>query len=116
MKIFIIGVGLTEIKSHWDANSAMLAQQAVREALNDANLEPKDIGGIITTPQGYFTDAKDIDRFAPQRMGEYLNINARVQVAVDIGGMSSLAALKYGAYEILLEKCGTLLIYASESL
>ncbi|MEM2958094.1 MAG: thiolase family protein [Candidatus Jordarchaeaceae archaeon] len=116
MKIFIIGVGLTEIKSHWNADSATLAQRAVWEALNDANLEPREIGGIITTPQGYFTDAKDIDRFAPQRMGEYLNIDARVQVSVDIGGMSSLAAVKYGVYEILLEKCGTLLIYASEKL
>jgi len=116
LSAFIIGVGLTQIKSHWDADSATLAHKAIMEALRDANLEPRDIEGIITTPQGYFTDAKDIDRFAPQRMGEYLNIDARVQVAVDIGGMSSLAAVKYGVYEVLLEKCRTLLIYASEKL
>ncbi|MGQ9720933.1 MAG: thiolase family protein [Candidatus Jordarchaeum sp.] len=116
MNISIIGVGLTEIKSHWDADSATLANRAIREALRDANLEAKNIDGIVTTPQGYFTDAKDIDRFAPQRMGEYLNLNAKVQAAIDIGGMSSLAAVKYGAYEILLEKCRTVLIYASEKL
>jgi acetyl-CoA C-acetyltransferase len=114
LKVSIVGVGLTEIKSVWDADASTLARRAVREALRDANLEARDIDGIITTPQGYFTDDKDTDRFAPQRMGEYLNLNAKVQAMVDIGGTSSLAAVKYGAYEILQGKCRTVLIYASE--
>ena len=104
MKVSIVGVALTEIKSRWDTDSSTLARRAIKEALRDANLEAKDIEGIITTPQGYFTDINDVDRFAPQRMGEYLNLNAKVQAAIDIGGMSSLAAIKYGAYEVLLEK------------
>ncbi len=114
MKVFIIGIGLTEIKSRWEAGASTLARKAIREALIDASLEAKDIEGIITTPQGYFTDTNDTDRFAPQRMGEYLNLNAKVQAMVDIGGMSSLAAVKYGTYEILQGKCRTVLIYASE--
>ncbi|MFB0563518.1 MAG: thiolase family protein [Candidatus Lokiarchaeia archaeon] len=116
MKVSIVGVALTEIKSRWDADSSTLARRAIKEALKDANLETKDIEGIITTPQGYFTEINDVDRFAPQRMGEYLNLNAKVQTAIDIGGMSSLAAIKYGAYEVLLEKCRTVLVYASEKL
>jgi acetyl-CoA C-acetyltransferase len=114
LKVFIVGVGLTEIKSVWDVDASTLARRAVREALGDADLEAKDIEGIITTPEGYFTDNKDIDRFSPQRMGEYLNLNAKAQAIVDIGGTSSLAAVKYGAYEILQGKCRTVLVYASE--
>ncbi|MHA1607293.1 MAG: thiolase family protein [Candidatus Freyarchaeota archaeon] len=116
LRVAVIGVGLTEIRRKWDADSRQLAYEAVKSALDDAGIEPRDVEGILTTPQGYFTDPRDVDRFSPQRMGEYLFVNAKVQAMVDIGGMSSMAAVKYGVYEILMGRCRTVLVYASEKL
>ena len=114
LKVAIVGGSLTEIKSRLDADAFTLSLRVIREALRDANLEAKDIDGILTTPPGYFTDPSDMDRFAPQRMGEYLYTNAKAQAMIDMGGMTSLAAVKYGAYEIMQGRCRTVLIYASE--
>jgi len=114
LKVAIVGVGLTEIRSQLDADAFSLSLRVIREALRDANLEARDIDGVLTTPRGYFTDPSDVDRFAPQRMGEYLYTNAKTQCIVDMGGMTSLAAVKYGAYEIMRGRCRTVLVYAAE--
>ncbi len=114
LRVAIIGAGMTPIRRKWDRGSRELALMAIFEALDMAGIGPRDINGIFTVPQGYIIDPEDVDWLATQHLGEYFFTDTKAQAMVEIGGVSSLVALKYAAFEILMGRCNIALVYAAE--
>lgn len=93
----VVSTGSTVCGKHPDRSSLELEVDCLREACEGAGIRPKDLEGIVLVPPGY---RKGFGPIRAGRVAERLGCWPKVALEVDIGGQSSLSALRYACLEI----------------
>lgn len=107
-KAAIVGFGETNYEKDSGKNILQLGTEAVKEALNEANLTLQDIDGLITLSP-LSTSARMNNIFA-----SYLNIKPTYSMEVSVYGASGGTALKLAAEAIESKAAKRILIIGSD--
>ena len=108
MSAWIAGAGAVPCRRWYGERTAgELSLGAIRSALADAGLTPRDVDGLYTTQIGWFALQ---EKFLSQRMAETLAIETRAQMEVECGGASS----PYGVVAVIVLYAMSAQAYAAE--
>ena len=106
-RVAVIGVGITKFGEHWDRSLRDLILEAGIKAIEDANLDGKEIEAIYggTMASGYMTKQEHIGAL----IADYLGLNpipsVRVEAACASGGLAlreAYLAVAGGIYDIVV--------------
>lgn len=91
----IIGIGAIKIGKYPEKQESELALSAIRDALKDASINPRQIEGLYTTP-----DLQDNIGLQTNLLCEYLRISPVSMAEISCGAIAGGLAVKYAADEI----------------
>jgi acetyl-CoA acetyltransferase len=95
----IVGTATSDL-GRTSLDSQQLLEQAMRRALDDAGLEPRDVDGIVCRgPDDVYAHH--------QHMGQRLGIDARFSTSLDNGGASQILAIVLAVMAIDAGLCST---------
>lgn len=105
-RVGIVGVGQTHHRSHRpDVNQLEMINEAVRAALEDAKLTPKDIDTFVTGNMELFEGNYQPDMWHVDGYGGYLKPGIRLTTGGTTGGMLCCAAINLvasGMYDVAM--------------
>ncbi|MHA1377948.1 MAG: thiolase family protein [Candidatus Helarchaeota archaeon] len=107
--VAIVGYGAIPIGKYPKEHETELAVEAISKALENANMEKKDLHGLITTPN--YTNTIEMQTSLVQ---EAMNLPSKVACSVGCGGVAGGLALKYALYEIQMGFVDTICCYSSD--
>jgi len=97
-RVAIVGGGQTYHTTHRpDVNIPELCHESVKAALEDANLEPKDIDAVIMGNMEFFEGRYLQDMWEADYVGGYLKPGIRVTTGGSTGGTLACVAFEYVA-------------------
>jgi acetyl-CoA acetyltransferase len=112
MSVRIAGAGAVPCRRWFGERSAHeLSLEAIRAAMVDADVRPRDVDGLYTTQIGWFSPQ---EKFLAQRMAETLGCETSAQMEVECGGASSLVALRIAAADVEAGRVSCALVWAAD--
>jgi len=111
MRAGIIGVSALPVGRHEGESTDVLAAKVVQEAILDAGVSKAEIQAALTTPEGFTVRSSKIKA---ARQAEYLGLKLSSAAVIEMGGASSLIALKFLVREIEHGAVDLGLIYSTE--
>ncbi len=107
----IIGYSATKIGKHADKTPLDLAWEALRDALKHSGIKKTDIDGLYISPEGF--GAPNAQMFA-SRVTEFFGKPFKSCCKYELGGTTSLLALKHAVQEIMLGRIECAAVLAAE--
>jgi acetyl-CoA C-acetyltransferase len=109
-KVAVVGIGMTENKSHWDISLPALYRLAVKRALDDCNLKIKDIDAIVFghSPE-YFEGVNHPEKWCGEAVGAINKPIFRIHTGGTVGGSTAIAAyylVASGKFDIVMAVSG----------
>lgn len=93
----VVSTGSVPCGKHPGRLSLDLEVEVLKQACAGASIRPRELEALVLVPPGY---RKGFSPIRAQRLVERLGIWPKAALEVDIGGMSSLAALRFAVLEI----------------
>jgi acetyl-CoA C-acetyltransferase len=98
-RVAIVGVGITEHKSKWPERSQVeIVNEAVRLALEDAQLTTKDIDATIIGNMELFEGIYNVDNWMVEGDGAYLKGGMKINTGGTTGGSTFITAVEHAAF------------------
>ena len=95
-RVAIVGIGITEHKSKWPERSQVeIVNDAVRRALEDAQLSMKDIDATITGNMELFEGCYHVDMWMTEGNGGYLKSGMRINTGGTVGASTFFTAVEH---------------------
>ena len=95
-RVAIVGVGITEHKSKWPERSQVeIVNEAVRLALEDAQLTMKDIDATITGNMELFEGIYHVDMWMTEGDGAYLKGGMKINTGGTVGASTFFTAVEH---------------------
>jgi acetyl-CoA C-acetyltransferase len=109
-RVAVVGVGMTENKSHWDCSMPALYRLAVTRALADCGLTHKDIQAISFghSPE-YFEGINHPEKWLAEACGGYLKPVFRIHTGGTVGGSAAIGGyylVASGMFDVVLAVSG----------
>jgi len=97
-RVAIVGIGQTYFRSKRpDVNIPEMCHEAVRAALEDANLEAKDIDTVVYGNMELFEGCYQVEMWQSDYIGGYLKPGTRVATGGTTGASIGVTAFEYAA-------------------
>lgn len=97
-RVAIVGIGQTYFRSKRpDVNIPEMCHEAVRAALEDANLEAKDIDTVVYGNMELFEGCYQVEMWQSDYIGGYLKPGTRVATGGTTGASTGVTAIEYAA-------------------
>lgn len=97
-RVAIVGVGRTYHRSKRpDVNIPELSHEAAKEALNDANLDFKDIDAVVVGNMEFFENRSMTEMWQMDHIGGYLKSGVHVATGGTVGGTVACTAFEYAS-------------------
>ena len=97
-RVAIVGIGITEHRSKWPEKSQVeIVNEAVRLALEDAQLTVKDIDATIIGNMELFEGIYNVDNWMTEGDGAYLKSGMKINTGGTTGGSTFFAAVEHAA-------------------
>ncbi len=97
-RVAIVGVGRTYHRSKRpDVNIPELCHEAAKEALDDANLQFKDIDAVVVGNMEFFENRSMTEMWQMDHIGGYLKSGTHVATGGTVGGTAACTAFEYAA-------------------
>ncbi len=109
-KVAVVGIGMTENKSHWDCSIPALYQLGVGRALEDCNLKAQQLDAVVVghSPE-YFEGVNHPEKWIGEAVGGLNKPLFRVHTGGTVGGSVAIAAyylVASGKFDIVLATSG----------
>ena len=109
-KVAVVGIGMTENKSHWDCSMPALYQLAARRALDDCGLSHRDIQAVAFghSPE-YFEGINHPEKWIAEACGGYLKPVFRIHTGGTVGGSTAIGGyylVASGMFDVVLATSG----------
>lgn len=90
-KVAVVGIGMTENKSHWDISMPALYRLATKRALDDCGLKIKDIDAIVFghSPE-YFEGTNHPEKWCGDAVGAINKPLFRIHTGGTVGGSTAI--------------------------
>ncbi len=108
-RVAIIGCGAVKIGRYPDRAESDLALEAIRLALEDANISKEQIEGLFTTP-----DLLGNVGLQTSLLCEYMRITPKLMAEISCGGIAGGLAIRCAMNEIMLGNIDLALCYGAE--
>ena len=107
MKVAVLGIGLTKFGERWESSFSNLFVEAGSKAIQDANIDGKDIEAIYvgTMSAGRFIDQEHINALIADQAGLNSIPSTRVEAACASGGLAlrqSIMAIESGMHDVVV--------------
>jgi acetyl-CoA C-acetyltransferase len=109
-QVAIIGVGQTPVAEHWESGLRMLAADAVRAALNDAQVERIDAVYVGNAYGSTFSSQSQVGAL----VADYAGLGAVEAYTIEAGEASGAAALRTGYVAVMSGQVETALVVGVE--
>lgn len=97
-RVAIVGIGITEHRSKWPERSQVeIVNEAVRLALEDAQLTMKDIDAAIIGNMELFEGIYNVDNWMTEGDGAYLKSGMKINTGGTTGGSTFFTAVEHAA-------------------
>lgn len=109
-KVAVVGVGMTENKSHWDISMPALYRLAAKRALDDCGLKIKDIDAIVfgNAPE-YFEGTNHPEKWCGDAVGAVGKPIFRIHTGGTVGGSTAIGAyylVASGKFDVVMAISG----------
>ncbi|MEW6200375.1 MAG: thiolase family protein [bacterium] len=92
-KVAVVGIGMTENKSHWDCSMPALYRLAAKRALADAGITMKKVDAVVFghSPE-YFEGINHPEKWVGEACGAYHKPLFRIHTGGTVGGSTAIGA------------------------
>jgi len=109
-KVAVVGIGMTENKSHWDCSMPALYRMAAQRALDDCGLTHRDIQAVAfgQSPE-YFEGINHPEKWIAEACGGYLKPVFRIHTGGTVGGSTAIGGyylVASGMFDVVLATSG----------
>lgn len=109
-KVAVVGIGMTENKSHWDCSIPALYKMGVDKAFEDCDLKPDQLDAIVFghSPE-YFEGINHPEKWVGEAVGGFNKPLFRVHTGGSVGGSTAIAAyylVASGKFDLVLATSG----------
>lgn len=109
-KVGVVGIGMTENKSHWDISLPALYRLAAKRALEDCGLKIKDIEAIVFGHSpAYFEGINHPEKWIGEACGAYNKPLFRIHTGGTVGGSTAIGGyylVASGKFDVVMAISG----------
>lgn len=109
-KVAVVGIGMTESKSHWDISMPAMYRLAAKRALDDCGLKIKDIDAIVfgNAPE-YFEGTNHPEKWCGDAVGAVGKPIFRIHTGGTVGGSTAIGGyylVASGKFDVVMAISG----------
>ncbi len=109
-KVAVVGIGMTENKSHWDMSIPALYRMGASRALEDSGLNVDDLDAVVFghSPE-YFEGINHPEKWCGEAVGAYNKPLFRIHTGGSVGASAAIGAyymVASGKYDVVLAISG----------